>query len=144
MRVAVEQGLYDPDERVPKLNGTRCERCKATYFPPLGIGCEVCGAGEDELLAIPLAATGILRSVASVHIQGGKPLDTPFAVAEIQLDDGPLIRAMLVEPASVDVIGCRVAAQWVVVGANDDGAELVEPHFRLTDENESDSAGAGS
>ncbi|MBN6040510.1 Zn-ribbon domain-containing OB-fold protein [Amycolatopsis sp. 195334CR] len=71
------------------LAGTRCARCERVYFPPLAIGCEACGAPEDQLRPMEITARGTIHALARVH--GEKPC----TVAEIQLDDGPLIRAVL-------------------------------------------------
>ncbi|HWC85656.1 MAG TPA: hypothetical protein VG388_03890 [Solirubrobacteraceae bacterium] len=59
---------------------------------PLPRGCDVCAANEDRLEPADLAATGIVHSFATVHL--GKPAP-PFSVADVRLDDGPLIRGMV-------------------------------------------------
>jgi uncharacterized OB-fold protein len=129
MKVAAHPELYDPEDSVPVLHGTRCEACGSTFFPPLKIGCEICGADEQRLNAVPLPMSGVLYSVATVHVHGAKDIEVPFTVAEVQLDEGPLIRAVLAEPAEVDAIGSRVAGQWVVTRSDEDGNEVVEPRF---------------
>jgi uncharacterized OB-fold protein len=131
MKIAAHPGLYDPDDTVPTLRGTRCGACSSTFFPPLGIGCEVCGATEDSLVPASIAPKGVLHSVATVHPRAGDN-DAPFTVAEIQLDDGPLIRAMMAEVAEIDAIGRRVEAQWSLVHTDADGTDVVEPRFALT------------
>jgi uncharacterized OB-fold protein len=133
MKVAAHPGLYDPNDEMPVLCGTRCEACGSVFFPPLGIGCEVCGAAADRLATAPLAAAGVLHSVAIVHVHMGGAISAPFAVAEIQLDDGPLIRGMLAEPLELDAIGCRVRAHWFVVRAEGSN-EIVEPRFAIAAE----------
>ena len=59
-------------------------------------------------------------------------------MAEIKLDDGPLIRATLLEPAEVEAIGQRVSAVWFDVGTDDDGNDLVEPRFTRNPTSEQD------
>jgi len=130
-RTAAHVGLYDPRDEVPTLRGTRCEACGATFFPPLGIGCEVCGATADRLGAVPIAAAGVLHSLATVHLHPGNDISAPFAIGEIQLDDGPLIRATLIGLPDLDSIGRRVEAQWVVGRTDGDGNEVVEPRFAV-------------
>ena len=136
MKTAAHPGLYDPEDAVPTLRGTRCEACASTFFPPLGIGCEVCGATADRLTAAPIAAAGVLHSVATVHLHPGNDISTPFAMAEIQLDDGPLIRATMIGLPGLDMIGHRVEAQWVVTRTDSDGNKIVEPRFALVSDAE--------
>jgi len=61
----------------------------------------------------------------------GKDIEAPFTVAEITLDDGPLIRALLTEVIDADVIGARATGEWVCVEQNEEGQDVVEPRFRL-------------
>jgi uncharacterized OB-fold protein len=98
------------------------------YFPPLEIGCESCGAPAEHLLPVPVAAGGTVHSLAQVHLHRGQP-PAPFTIAEIQLDDGPLIRAALGPDSDGVAIGDRVSATWVVTATQDDAAEVVEPAF---------------
>ena len=128
MRTAAHSRLYDPLPDVPVLNGTQCARCARVYFPPIGVGCEICGALAEDLLPTAIAVTGTIHALAEVHMHHGAP-ETPFAVAEIALDAGPLIRAM-VHPESAPLsIGVPVAARWNIVGVDDAGATIVEPAF---------------
>jgi uncharacterized OB-fold protein len=131
MRIAAHRGLYDVEDGVPMLRGTRCEACESTFFPPLAIGCQVCGATGDRLAAAQIAAAGVLHSVATVHRHDSSDFTGPFAVCEVQLDDGPLIRATLVEILDLDSIGRRVEGRWIVVREDGDGNEVVEPRFAL-------------
>lgn len=131
MRIAAHPGLYDPNEDLPTLHGVRCVQCSATFFPPFGIGCEVCGAPESELRVARLAAAGELYSVATVHHYAGKDIEAPFTMAEIHLDDGPLIRATLVDIVEPASIGTRVQGEWVPVGDDQSGDETVELRFSV-------------
>lgn len=134
MKTAAQPGLYDPEESVPRLMGTRCSGCGTCFFPPLGIGCEICGAAQDQLEAAELAAAGELHSVATVHMHAGKDIQAPFTVGEVQLDDGPLVRCMMAELVEPAAIGARVAARWEVVSTDEDGNEVLEPRFALAAE----------
>jgi uncharacterized protein len=129
MRQAAHPGLYDVDTEVPALRATRCDECGTTFFPALAIGCEVCGAGESSLAPIALDAAGVLHSVATVHLHQGHDIDAPFAIGEIQLDDGPLIRATMREPLGLESIGRRVDAVWFTLRTDDEGRDVVEPRF---------------
>ena len=102
MRVAAHRGLYDVTGDRPVLQGSRCRSCDTTFFPALSLGCEVCGATQLE--AIALEATGVLHSVATVHLYQGHDIEAPFAIGEIQLDAGPLIRGTMT-PAAMTSAG---------------------------------------
>lgn len=127
MAVAAHAGLYDATAPVPVLNGTRCGACEAVFFPPLDVGCAVCGS--TQLVGTPLSAAGELHSYATVHLHRGRDIEAPFTIGEVVLDDGPVIRAVLIGNDGYE-IGDRMAAEWVVVGADGAGSELVEPRFR--------------
>jgi len=129
MRVAAHRGLYDVTGDRPVLHGSRCRSCNTTFFPALSLGCEVCGATQLE--AIALEATGVLHSVATVHLYQGHDIEAPFAIGEIQLDAGPLIRGTMADLVERDAIGTRVAASWATLRADDDGNDVVEPRFGL-------------
>ncbi len=127
-RTPVHEGLYDPQQRTPTLRGSRCGRCGASFFPPIDIGCERCGS--TDLHPAPFSAAGVVHAAATVHRHSGHGIQAPFTVAEIALDDGPLIRAVL---TNVDdhIVGGRVAAEWVATGRDEEGNDLVEPRFRV-------------
>jgi uncharacterized protein len=129
MRVPNQAGLYEVDSSVPALIGTRCGTCQATFYPPLTIGCATCGS--VALVPVTLGAAGELYSFATVHRHRGKDIETPFTVGEISLDDGPLVRGLMTANDGY-AIGDRVVAEWVVVGANEAGEDIVEPRFGTT------------
>jgi hypothetical protein len=128
MRVPAQPGLYHAHSDTPLLNGSRCARCAQVSFPPIPIGCEVCGATDEFLEPATLEPRGLVHSIATVHLHQGEPA-APFVVAEIQLDSGPLVRATVLSEAPHLTIGERVWAVWVVTNVNDDGDEIVEPRF---------------
>jgi uncharacterized OB-fold protein len=128
VRIPAHPGLYDVETESPTLSGTRCAECGRVYFPPLAIGCEACGAPAEHLHSVPVTAAGTVHSLAQVHLHRGQP-QAPFTIAEIQLDDGPLIRATL-GPAAGDLqIGDAVTAIWTVTSTHHNGDETVEPAF---------------
>ena len=126
MRKPAHPGLYDAAAPVPAFSGTRCGACGATFFPPMAIGCEVCGS--PDLQEVTLAGRGRLHSSATVHRHRGGDIEAPFTVGEIVLDDGPLIRATMMSNDAI-TIGEPVAAEWFVTKTDDDGSETVEPRF---------------
>jgi hypothetical protein len=100
------------------------------YFPPTGVGCEICGAPAEDLLHTTLAGTGTIHALAQVHLHHGAA-ETPFTIAEIALAAGPLIRAMVHPDSPPLSIGVPVTARWNTVGVDDAGASIVEPAFTV-------------
>jgi uncharacterized OB-fold protein len=128
MRIPAQPGLYDVAGERPLLTGTRCARCGQVSFPPIAIGCDRCGATEDFLESADLEATGVVHSIATVHLHHGEPA-APFAVAEIALDSGPSIRGLVAGDGHDLKIGDRASAVWFVTTVHDRGDETVEPRF---------------
>jgi uncharacterized protein len=128
MRTAAHPGLYDPAADTPSLTGSRCDACGRIAFPPITIGCDVCGAPEISLKTVDLETVGRLHSFATIHLHRSD-LETPFTIGEIQLDAGPLIRATMA-PDQADLrIDQQVHAVWQVTDVDDQGHEIVEPVF---------------
>jgi uncharacterized OB-fold protein len=100
-------------------------------FPAIDIGCERCGAWGAQLQPATLSTAGTVHSFAVVHVHFGTP-HPPFTVAEVLLDDGPLIHAMVAPEAAV-AIGDAVSAHWSVTATDADGVQIVEPVFAPTD-----------
>ncbi|GAB5454806.1 MAG: hypothetical protein Hens2KO_10350 [Henriciella sp.] len=133
-KAPLHPGLYDPEAEQPALNGTTCKVCGSVFFPAITLGCEKCGATPDQLQATSLATSGSLHSVATVHIHMGKDIEAPFTVAEVKLDGGPLIRALMMGPASAEDIGKRVTGQWFIESSSDDNPDKIEPRFSIVEE----------
>lgn len=87
------------------LIGVTCASCGAAFFPPQHYGCEACGAPGEQLKSTPFPAVGRLHTFAAVHLHAQEP--TPYTVAEIVLDAGPLVRALLADDVAPR-IGMRV------------------------------------
>ncbi len=87
----------------PLLRAVLCAECGAVAFPPQRFGCESCGAGADSLKEEGIPADGVVHSSATVHprLMGAA---APYAIAEILLDAGPTIRALLDTPTDDGVI----------------------------------------
>ena len=97
------------------LSGTECAQCHHRWFPPLLFGCEKCGAYGEDLLARRLRGTGQILSFTTVpDAEGGT-----YTLAQLELDDGPAIRAIIDEPGPEELsIGDSVEA--AVVGEGDE------------------------
>ncbi|WP_442868376.1 Zn-ribbon domain-containing OB-fold protein [Bradyrhizobium sp. CCBAU 11445] len=111
----------------PSLKGGRCMACGFVFFPPQRYGCEVCGRSGDCLQSIALSGSGTLIASATVHMHspgarptkhGVKPLEAPFTIGTIKLDDGPTIRTIIVDANEPSLKpGQRVISKLVEVGS---------------------------
>ncbi len=97
------------------LLGQRCQDCGRVAFPPDPYGCEQCGATPDRLASVDLAARGRIRAVATVHRHHHPEPATPFTVATVVLDDGPMLKAVLVANADDRAVGATVRGMTVPV-----------------------------
>ncbi|WP_337188126.1 OB-fold domain-containing protein [Phenylobacterium sp.] len=77
----------------PALFGGRCENCGFMFFPMQKYGCESCGS--VKLTECVLTGRGKILTLAKVHEHKGPGREAPFTVAAVQLDDGPMVRALL-------------------------------------------------
>lgn len=85
-------------EGMPVLRAVHCSACGATLFPPQDYGCTVCGAHGAQVSTVDVPAAGRLHSFAVVHLHQGQA--TPFTIAEMTLDAGPMLRVRLVDGAT--------------------------------------------
>ncbi len=79
--------------QTPFLKGVRCMACNEAAFPPQHYGCEHCG--HAGLADVELAAQGVVIASSQVHIHAQPGPAVPFTVAEVRLDAGPVVRALL-------------------------------------------------
>ena len=87
----------EADPGHPALLGGACA-CGHVFFPMQTFGCELCGNSTLELRA--LTGRGRLLASAQVHLYAGKHRQAPFTVGSIALEDGPIVRTLLVEGPS--------------------------------------------
>jgi len=114
----------------PTLNGAHCRACGYVFFPPQWYGCEVCGAGPEQLESKSLTGQGKLSSFATVHLHQGKGIEAPFTVGVIVLDDGPAIRAVLTEKTDAGLkIGDHRRAVLVAFADDESNAPVKELRF---------------
>ncbi len=133
-RISAHPTLHGTDRNEPALRATRCTACESTFFPPLRLGCEACGASDAALLPVEIAPRGVLRSAATVHVHAGDDIEAPFVVGEIELDEGPRIRGILEDLSGlgdVEAIGRSVEGVWHRCGPDPEGNEVVDLRFRL-------------
>ena len=114
----------------PTLLGGRCE-CGHLFFPMQTFGCERCGRTGPALQPFPLAGRGRLRSVATVHVHADEKRKTPFVIGTIVLDDGPVVRTLLLDAASDrHAPGTPVEAVLVAVETSEPGKQALDLRFR--------------
>ncbi|HEY8537713.1 MAG TPA: OB-fold domain-containing protein [Steroidobacteraceae bacterium] len=125
----LKPALYARGERAPVLLGGRCE-CGHIFFPMQTFGCERCGRFGKALQPMQLRGHGRLRAAATVHVHADEKRPTPFTVGTIELDDGPVIRTLLLN-ASPDhaAPGTEVEAMFVEVETSD-GEKVLDLRFR--------------
>jgi uncharacterized OB-fold protein len=108
----LKPGLYraegtDAAPARPALLGGECSVCGYVFFPMQSYGCEKCGS--VELRPRTLSGVGRLLAAARVHLHAGKGREAPFTVGSIQLDDGPIVRTLLIDDSRSPSPGARMA-----------------------------------
>lgn len=92
--------LYGEGAERPVLYGARCSQCERVNFPRQTAGCESCGAHGAALTPVEIDARGALVSFAFVRKHMGADIAAPFAIGEVRLQGGPVIRCTLAEGLS--------------------------------------------
>lgn len=107
-------GLWSETTDSAVLHARMCSSCGHMLFPPQLYGCPACGALADRLTPVTLPAAGRLHSFAVVNLH--QVYQTPYTIAEVELDAGPIVRSLF-DPAVEPVIGGHVVGH----GADTDG-----------------------
>jgi uncharacterized OB-fold protein len=95
------------------LTAVRCLDCGLTAYPAQRFGCENCGAYGGRLGPVTLTGRGTVLARASLNRHPSTTIPLPALVGEIQLAEGPVLRAR-VEPGTE-------AAAAVIAAADDYG-----------------------
>lgn len=96
----------------PLLRGHHCPTCGRVFFPPDPFACEKCGTAAAELREVDLTSTGTITAAATVHRHHYDTPETPFTVAVIELDDGPVLKSVVLDGSDADV-GRRVVGTLI-------------------------------
>jgi uncharacterized OB-fold protein len=109
----------------PALIGGRCV-CGHVFFPMQHYGCERCGRHGENLSTIELTGRGRLIASAEVHMHMGKGRQAPFVVGSIALEDGPMVRTLLVggDSGNSPQPGDSMVTILVPVADGDEGERL--------------------
>jgi uncharacterized OB-fold protein len=110
----------------PALLGGACANCGYIFFPPQPYGCERCGSLDLEPHV--LSGAGTLLASARVHLHAGKSREAPFTVGAIALDDGPVVRTLIVEGDDVLSPGDRMATA-LAPAVDAEGAPCLDLRF---------------
>ena len=81
-------------EEAPTVTGGRCKTCDYVFAPFQTFGCERCGSHGKALEPYSLNAVGRLQAWATVFAHRFPQPATPFMVLQIELESGPIIRAL--------------------------------------------------
>jgi uncharacterized OB-fold protein len=109
----------------PALLGGICDNGHVC-FPLQHYGCERCGAAD--LRPRPLSGVGRLLASARVHLHHGKGREAPFTVGAIQLDDGPIVRTLILAEEAPLAVGARMAT-ILVPAADTEGRPCLDLRF---------------
>ena len=112
----------------PALVGGRCV-CGHIFFPMQTYGCEKCGRHGGDLSPVTLSGRGTLLASATVHMHMGKGRQAPFLVGSIELDDGPMVRTLIVESDDKLAPGDIMLTTLVPVTVGEDG-ECLDLRFK--------------
>ena len=96
------------------LRGGRC-KCGHTFFPMQSYGCEKCGRADPDLQPVDLKGQGVLAASVTVHMHARPERVAPFTIGTIKLDDGPVLRALLMGLVDDLAPGCRMIAMLTSV-----------------------------
>ena len=107
----------------PMLKGHHCTACGRVFFPPDPYSCERCGASLDRLEPVDLRAAGTIRAAAQVHRHHHPSPTAPFTVAIIELDDGPVLKSVVLDAGDGDV-GARVRGVLVTSAITEHTVDL--------------------
>ena len=99
-----------------KIRGSKCANCGTLHLPPRPV-CPECGGSEMAWEYV--SGDGVIRAFTVVQV----PLSTmvgrsPYAVAVVELDDGPRVSGLVLEVDEGDALSvdARVVAEFVKEG----------------------------
>lgn len=126
---SAEPLLYDvdDDDGTPILTGVRDSSGYVSY-PQQGTGSLFNGDHGSDLTPVRLAGRGKIQATATVRVHSVPDIETPFTIAAVVLDEGPLVRGVL-EVVDSGRIGDEVVAITTVVHRGED--EVHELRFHV-------------
>ena len=118
---------------LPRLVGSCCPACGARFATRRAICLQCAYRGLERCTLSP---TGTVWTFTIVRQQPpGSVLRVPYAIAQVRLDDGPIVAAPLVGTAVESVrVGLPVEMTLCDAGRDPDGNTLVAHAFRVRHE----------
>jgi len=131
-RLPLREGLFEMPNalhELPRLIGVRCPACGARFATPrvICLQCEHRG-----LERCTLSPTGTVWTFTIVHQQPpGSVMQVPYAIAQVELDDGPIVASTIVDTPLESVrVGLPVEMTLHTVRRNEEGNDVVAHAFR--------------
>ena len=133
-RRSIESGLFAIPEQgdAVHLLASRCDSCSAAFHPPRPV-CLACHG--RELRDIELTGDGVLYACTHVRmpLRPGQRDTRDYWVAQVDLDAGPRVQGLLAAALRDPRIGMRVGLGLETLRVEENGEEIVVPHFRAED-----------
>jgi uncharacterized OB-fold protein len=86
------------------LAGTKCSECGNMHMPPR----RVCECGSENLEVVQFSGEGEIVSYTTIHVApSGFERKTPYNIALIRLDEGPVVSGVVVGSEGI-AVGRRV------------------------------------
>ena len=128
--VPLKEGLFvlaDTADGRPQLLGVECPSCH-TRFAAKRVVCLECGhRGMDECRLSPF---GTVHTFTIIHqTPKGSVMEAPYAIAQVHLDDGPIVTSAIADTANVRV-GLAVEMVLHDVKVDEEGRRVVAYVFR--------------
>jgi uncharacterized OB-fold protein len=117
------------DDGPPHLSARVCNNCDARFFGKR-LGCARCGMRSFRTVASVI--TGRLGAFSIVH-RAAAGVRTPFISAIVDLDDGSVVKANLVDcPAEPELVRLGMPVELTIfdAGTDDEGTVAVAFGFR--------------
>lgn len=124
-RITSDNGQFWDAARRHELRLQRCLDCRHLWYPP-GPVCPACLADRHEW--VPISGLGTVSSFVVFHKAWFPAFagETPYAVVQVELEEGPRLTANLVDVPPEEI---RVGMPVIVV-FDDVTAEVTIPRFR--------------
>ena len=125
----IEDAWFEETAEGPRLVGSRCESCRAVFFPKKQV-CPKCFDGE--LRDVPLSRVGKLHSYA-LSVLGPPGIEKPFVVGFVDLPEGIKLYSILTDcDPWDDVLRIGMEMEMVVEKIKEDeqGLDIMGYKFR--------------